>query len=437
MFCSSCGRPVAGQRFCGSCGQGSAASTRQVAAAAPPPPPPPPPMIPRTVPAGHTSPGVTGARSWSTPTAPWMPPTAPPLPYASRPAAGGPSLASVVLPIREWLDSRFWRRGGPALFLVAAISPFVLLMLSADLKGAVTGFACYFALLWFVGLRWLLQPDGVRPWAVVLTVGATVLAGIPLAVALETHLVAGDDPGALALILGVGLPEELVKALPVLAIAWFARGRLGTRAGMFLGAVSGLAFGVVEAIGYSLWYADSGDTTVAVALTLWRLVSGSVFHATMAGIVGYFVALACDRPSRGPGWAALGLGLLGTAALHGCYDWTSDGWLGTLTAAAVVLAFLGYSQVAGDSPPAAMARTGSAWDARPRPWIPVPPSTLPVGAPAGAPGPTGGRPGSPVPGWSSVASPAAPVGSNADLGRPLAGWSPADMANHRIPAGRP
>jgi hypothetical protein len=69
---------------------------------------------------------------------------------------------------------------------------------------------------------------------------------VPLAVTLEADLHASTE-GLGPSICSVGLPEELAKAIPVLAVALiYHRGRrqeLIPRDYLFLGAVSGLAFG--------------------------------------------------------------------------------------------------------------------------------------------------------------------------------------------------
>src|SRR5260370_36720698 len=85
---------------------------------------------------------------------------------------------------------------------------------------------------------------------IVVTVSALVTQ-VPLAVALEVELHAGNTSLGHS-IFSIGIPEELAKALPVLAVALIYRRSHGLvpRDYLFLGAVSGPAFGATEGVHY-------------------------------------------------------------------------------------------------------------------------------------------------------------------------------------------
>ena len=74
---------------------------------------------------------------------------------------------------------------------------------------------------------------------------------VPLAITLEVDLQASSAALGQS-IFTIGIPEELAKALPVLAVALIYRRRHGLmpRDYLFLGAVSGLVFGASEVVHY-------------------------------------------------------------------------------------------------------------------------------------------------------------------------------------------
>jgi RsiW-degrading membrane proteinase PrsW (M82 family) len=248
-----------------------------------------------------------------------------------------------VLPLREWASDAGWLESRAALFLLMALTPFALLQATsddADVERAAVGFAVYFAVLWLIAIRELVQPEPLG-WFVLAKISAfTTVAGVAIAVAIEEQLGAStDDP--LTSILTVGLPEEAAKALAIVIFLRAGRGRWTPRTYLYAGAASGLAFGAAEAVTYTVHYASGlglGDGGLVV--TVWRLVCGGLFHACMAGIVAFFVGLAgWYRDLR---YHLIGFGLLVAGVLHGLYDYLADGWAGAALAALTVVTFVGY-----------------------------------------------------------------------------------------------
>jgi RsiW-degrading membrane proteinase PrsW (M82 family) len=248
-----------------------------------------------------------------------------------------------VLPLRAWVSEGGWLESRAALFLFMALTPFALLQATsddADVERAAVGFAVYFAILWLIAIRELVQPEQLG-WLVLSKISAfTAIAGIAIAVAVEEKLGASTDD-AVASILTVGLPEEAAKALAIVIFLRAGRGRWTPRTYLYAGAVSGLAFGAAEAVTYTVHYAsvlDLGDGGLVV--TVWRLLCGGLFHACMAGIVAFFVGLgAWYRDLR---YHLIGFGLLVAGVLHGLYNYLADGWAGAALAALTVFTFVGY-----------------------------------------------------------------------------------------------
>lgn len=251
-----------------------------------------------------------------------------------------------LVPLRAWWSDGVWRQGWTGLFLLAALTPFFLIHFADTARSFTSvswGFSLYFAFIWFLALYTLVKPAELA-WPVLARVAVfTVIAGVSIAVGLEKHLADGQMNLA-KYIFGVGIPEELAKALPVYLFVYRGSRRFDLRSYLFIGAVSGLAFGAAEAVSYSQLYADiaplagAGSTTITTAV--WRLVTDSVFHACMAGITGFFIGLAAHY--RHSAAALMLFGLSFTAVLHGLYDNYASGWTGALLATAIVFAFVGY-----------------------------------------------------------------------------------------------
>ncbi len=103
-------------------------------------------------------------------------------------------------------------------------------------------------------------------------------------------------------ILFIGFPEELTKALVLLAIWRWCKQLPALRAFMFYGMLSGLGFGIQEGVSYVLgpYSAEfAKDQNVAEFLfgILLRLSSLPFFHAMWAGIAAFLIWFAARIPS--------------------------------------------------------------------------------------------------------------------------------------------
>jgi protease PrsW len=269
-----------------------------------------------------------------------------PRPTAHRPAAARPAASALpdlgtLIPWRAWLHHPALRTGSVAVVLaLVVVPPLGLRLADRDLDTAVVLFAAYFAAAWWLLLRTVLRP--VSPGAAV-TTGLVLLAlftQVPIAVLLE-RLLDADTENLFAGILGVGLPEEFVKALPVagVVLALRSRGRLlEPRDVLFLGVISGIVFGAAEAVHYVL------DVPSEPLTTVWRLVANPAIHGAWAGIAAFFLGLAVRRdPAQ---WAPLaGLGLAIAAVLHGVSNWLVGSWAWVAVAGVSALLLLAYSTV--------------------------------------------------------------------------------------------
>jgi RsiW-degrading membrane proteinase PrsW (M82 family) len=301
-------------------------------------------------------------------------------PSASRRRAGH---MSDLIPLNDWFRHHALRSFPVLLFLTLLCVPAIALVIfSANISASrftasAWIFAAYFAAAWLLLLAVIVRPDYVTRPMLGLVIVIALVTQVPLAIVLETALHSTDTTAGLS-IATVGVPEELVKAIPVLAVALFYRRRvLMPRDYLFLGAVSGLTFGAAEVVHYfttnsvaafyqtvqsaspairhlqatghstpaSVFAALVGPVWFFIIDFVWRFVTDPITHACWAGVTGYFIGLAATR--RYPWYLVAWIGLAIAAILHGLNDWSRvnghPAWI-LLTIASGVL-FLGYSRV--------------------------------------------------------------------------------------------
>lgn len=102
---------------------------------------------------------------------------------------------------------------------------------------------------------------------------------------------------------------------------------------------------IAEGAAYSFRYAvglSKGQLALGsyVAANTIRFVSLPLFHAVLAGIVGYFISLAMINPSRRS--AILFIGILIPATLHGLYNTFAGGIPALFIVGFTILLFVTY-----------------------------------------------------------------------------------------------
>jgi RsiW-degrading membrane proteinase PrsW (M82 family) len=256
----------------------------------------------------------------------------------------------VVFPIRKWVQTRPWGSAWGLLLLLGVLAPLLFVGTvsvagdpTAELHRVSAFFGVYFAIGWLLILRSVIRPERLG-WQLPVAIAAlTALLGAPLAGAVEQGLLGDSRPGLLGFIAVVGLVEEAVKWGAVYLLVYRPGHRLTPLTYMYLGVVAGLAFGVAEAINYSVLYAHSfGAIGVAgigayTAAALVRLTVLPLLHACMTGISCFFLGLAAWQPSRRLPLILVGLGL--AALLHGLYDDLGGSWV---VAGAIAALFVAY-----------------------------------------------------------------------------------------------
>src|ERR1700749_1777812 len=180
--------------------------------------------------------------------------------HAPAPVSPGPAgQVSDLLPLGDWVRHHTLRSWPVVLFLLLICVPSIALYILGPNPSASTFdhvawiYAAYFAVAWLLLLGVIIRPEHVSRSMLVLVTAIALATQVPLAVTLEADLHA-NTAGLGPSIYSVGLPEELAKAIPVLAVALIYRvlrqRSLTPVDYLFLGAVSGLVFGASEVVHY-------------------------------------------------------------------------------------------------------------------------------------------------------------------------------------------
>jgi len=276
---------------------------------------------------------------------------------------------SELLPVFRVFNDGAWSLAWVQCLAVALLFPIAALeyfgLHTIDLTWAAVTFSLYFSLLWTAFFHWCITPSPVSPWRIVGIWVFTATLGIlgvliGSAIVLPFFVDAMDQSSDASLLkrvvgwtFGVGLVEESGKLLAILLIASNMSAKLRPRTYAFLGVVSGLAFGTVEAIAYTYGYVELHEQTleanvegygILFFLLILRWLSLPLLHAVWAGIVGFFVGLSYHARDNSWWWVMRGLFI--SALLHGLYNVgaakSEYSWMTLVVAAASLTLFVGY-----------------------------------------------------------------------------------------------
>jgi RsiW-degrading membrane proteinase PrsW (M82 family) len=267
-----------------------------------------------------------------------------------------------ILPINAWIQDKPWDLRWVRWFAFFAFYPLILMRYFEDgisLTGAAWAFGLYFAAIWGLIFYFCLRPGPIKASVLLGTAGFTAVIGVSLLLAAQQLPVIKDFYSEtdsanfigrlFGFVCGVGLMEEATKALPLWWRFIHKKESVTPRECAFVGCASGLAFGVAEAVAYSIMYAvqqQRGELGYGDYLTVQflRLITLPLLHALWAGTFGYYIGLAAAAPKRQLGLLVVGWVLV--ASLHGLYDTFSGSWVSTGVGMLSLLLFVGYARSA-------------------------------------------------------------------------------------------
>jgi protease PrsW len=263
---------------------------------------------------------------------------------------------STIVPYGEILHFPLYRSPTVRLLLFFGLFPLIVDLLPNRTNVQQTAWllGIYYACIWGVLLFDLIKPTQFAWSDTLKCILFTVMVGVPLLLFFQRvplFRVFYDATRGnllsrlLGFVVGVGVLEELGKALPVYLFLARSNKLSDPQTAAFYGAMSGLGFAIAEGAAYSLRYAlnlAQGDINLGsyVLASTIRFVSLPLFHAILAGISGYFIGLAVINPSRQVAMISTGIAI--TALLHGFYNTFAGGWLGLVTIAFSILLFVAY-----------------------------------------------------------------------------------------------
>lgn len=265
---------------------------------------------------------------------------------------------SSVVPYQDVLSPQLYSSNTVKLLLFFGLFPLAVSLIAnpANLQQTAWLLGIYYASIWGVVLYDLIKPAWFSWGYTLKCVLFTAFVGIPLLLLMQKFplfqlLYAAADsrlgliPQLIGFVLGVGVLEELCKALPVYLFLLRPRKLSEPLTAAFYGAMSGLGFAIAEGGTYSLLYAiglvkGRLDFSSYVISNTIRFVSLPLFHAILAGTVGYFLGLAAINRSRQVPIIVIGVAI--PAVLHGLYDTFSDGLIGFAIFTFSILLFVAY-----------------------------------------------------------------------------------------------
>lgn len=215
--------------------------------------------------------------------------------------------------------------------------------------------SAYFCIVWAACFYYLIQPAeqswkrGLRYATITCFVGLPILCLLQAVTPIGTHyahaLRVTDAPFSVVLfscIVVVGICEEVIKAIPLLFSSWKWGLQFDSRAGMFLGAMSGFGFAFGESVFYTVVvYAPTISTYEdAIAVQLTRFISCTLLHGAYSAVTGFFIATGTTNPAAK--WPAIFVGIGLTAVLHGLYDAFVDSLVGVIVGFISVTIFFSY-----------------------------------------------------------------------------------------------
>jgi RsiW-degrading membrane proteinase PrsW (M82 family) len=233
---------------------------------------------------------------------------------------------------------------------LVAVVPLGIEVLGGN-QAILYGLALWSMLLWALLLyRLFADRELTFRWAIG-TVLFTCFLGVPM---LEIYLALPVDLTGwltsrsffgfrlVGYVFGVGVREELTKALPLVVLALFTARMKKPINGLVLGMMSGIGFAGAENVYYVYRSLDValaamketgqlGYLVMPVYNNVVRMAMTPFLHGCFSAIFGYFLSLAAADPRRRPVFLLVGLAL--SASLHGVYDTFVSMW--TLAGVAV------------------------------------------------------------------------------------------------------
>lgn len=250
----------------------------------------------------------------------------------------------LIIPKNSFVNKQ-WLSDKKLLLAIIGLFPSLLMTIPLDDWGVFYTIALYFSCIWGLFFFYLFKTPQVSVRTTIAVFFITQLfvfivwdiIGVPRFNPFYKLIDVGFPLNLFGYTLGVGMTEELAKAIPLLIIYKKAKRPLLPQTLVYYGLMSGIAFGVFEGVQYQMEVNIQLDYTGAFFMNIARLTSLPFLHAIWCGIAGYFIAFVHLYPKYRISLYFLALSL--PSILHGCYDTFCDSTLGMMIA--LPITFLG------------------------------------------------------------------------------------------------
>lgn len=215
--------------------------------------------------------------------------------------------------------------------------------------------ALYFSAIWAIFFNNLFKTYQVATKTTVIIfflsqLSALVLVNLQVAPPFNILYSFTDSPSFFqritGFVLGVGLLEEIIKAIPLYYLIFRAKEPIIPQTLVFYGLMSGIGFGVFEGVQYQTTTNSELEYNEAFFMNIARLTSLPFLHAIWCGISGYFISFANLYPLNRYG--LITLSIIIPATLHGLYDVFGWSILGLIITIISVLLMVYYLKKASD-----------------------------------------------------------------------------------------
>ncbi len=263
-----------------------------------------------------------------------------------------------LIPVKKVFNASLFRKKAVRWVLLFGLMPLIFFQLhewfSLTFEQAFWLIEIYFCLFWALYFYSIIQPETAVWHRAIGYALFTVFVGIPVLLMMQKlpiirDLYASTDSMSFTLrvfgyVFGVGLLEELCKALPLIVFG-LRKGKIkGVRDGVFLGLMSGFGFAAAEGVQYTVQATlvahAFGTVTEQFMQFMFRIMCAPILHGAWAGTVGWFIGVAAVRPGKSWPTIAVGIGLM--ALLHGMYDVFAGDVLGIALAGLTFVCFMAY-----------------------------------------------------------------------------------------------
>lgn len=239
----------------------------------------------------------------------------------------------LIFPNWSTIKNELFKNKTFLLLAIIGLSPAIIISFFSLISNIVTFYiiAIYFSFVWAIFYYLLFKTNQVNNKLVIALFFAAQLAtflipSIQLFPPFEQIYALTKSDSIFARMIGftfgVGLVEEVTKALPLLIILRKAKEPLIPQTLVYYGLISGLGFGTVEGVHYQTSVNTQFDYSAAFFLNIARLTSLPFLHSIWSAIAAYFLSFRYLYPKFRSGLLFVAVSI--PAILHGLYD--TLGW---------------------------------------------------------------------------------------------------------------